>query len=339
MSQAMSGGGGGGGGAGQFGDTTFTKVFVGGLAWETHKEGMRAYFQQFGDILEAVVITDKNTGRSKGYGFVTFREPEAALRACIDPYPVIDGRRANCNLAYLGVNKSKTALLPPYLQPYAHVYGGGSNNMRATMKSFQTAGVGDASQPSLMSFVPAADHGIQQGIPTYSVYAGYSPYFLDYGYPLSYYQPYAGLQQEAQLQQYAVLGGGGAAATVPAGLTMEAAAANPSGLYPYFQYGPASAAAAGGYSMVQYPQLYQYAAAAAVGATAAATTLAAGIADGLQQYGGAVAFTPNSIAQAGMTMSLASPTLAAPTAQQYQYCRLVPSPLAAAAPDQKPSLA
>lgn len=67
MSQAMSGGG----GAGQFGDTTFTKVFVGGLAWETHKEGMRAYFEQFGDILEAVVITDKNTGRSKGYGFVS----------------------------------------------------------------------------------------------------------------------------------------------------------------------------------------------------------------------------------------------------------------------------
>ena len=53
----------------------------------------------------------------------------------------------------------------------AHVYGGGggSNNMRATMKSFQTAGAGGA---SLMSFVPAADHGIQQGIPTYSVYAG-----------------------------------------------------------------------------------------------------------------------------------------------------------------------
>ena len=70
MSQAMSGGT-GGGGAGQFGDTTFTKVFVGGLAWETHKEGMRAYFEPFGDILEAVVITDKNTGRSKGYGFVS----------------------------------------------------------------------------------------------------------------------------------------------------------------------------------------------------------------------------------------------------------------------------
>lgn len=55
----------------QFGDTTYTKVFVGGLAWETQKETMKKYFQQFGEILEAVVIIDKNTGRSKGYGFVS----------------------------------------------------------------------------------------------------------------------------------------------------------------------------------------------------------------------------------------------------------------------------
>lgn len=53
-----------------FGDTTFTKLFVGGLAWETPTEEMRKYFEQFGDILEAVIITDKNTGKSKGYGFV-----------------------------------------------------------------------------------------------------------------------------------------------------------------------------------------------------------------------------------------------------------------------------
>ncbi|RWW84081.1 hypothetical protein BHE74_00007322, partial [Ensete ventricosum] len=57
--------------AGQFGDTTYTKVFVGGLAWETQRDTMRKYFEQFGDILEAVVINDKNTGRSKGYGFVS----------------------------------------------------------------------------------------------------------------------------------------------------------------------------------------------------------------------------------------------------------------------------
>ncbi|EXB75352.1 RNA-binding protein 24 [Morus notabilis] len=86
----------------QFGDTTFTKVFVGGLAWETPTDEMRSYFEQFGDILEAVIITDKNTGKSKGYGFVTFRDPESARRACANPNPVIDGRRANCNIASLG---------------------------------------------------------------------------------------------------------------------------------------------------------------------------------------------------------------------------------------------
>ncbi|KAK9164855.1 hypothetical protein Scep_000046 [Stephania cephalantha] len=85
-----------------FGDTTYTKVFVGGLAWETQSDTLRRHFEHYGEILEAVVITDKNSGRSKGYGFVTFRDPEAAWRACSDPNPVIDGRRANCNLASLG---------------------------------------------------------------------------------------------------------------------------------------------------------------------------------------------------------------------------------------------
>ncbi|OUZ99626.1 RNA recognition motif domain [Macleaya cordata] len=86
----------------QFGDTTYTKVFVGGLAWETPTDKLHRYFEQFGEILEAVVITDKVTGRSKGYGFVTFRDPESARNACLDPNPMIDGRRANCNIAALG---------------------------------------------------------------------------------------------------------------------------------------------------------------------------------------------------------------------------------------------
>lgn len=54
-----------------FGDTTLTKVFVGGLAWETHKDTLREHFERYGDILEAVIISDKLTGRSKGYGFVS----------------------------------------------------------------------------------------------------------------------------------------------------------------------------------------------------------------------------------------------------------------------------
>ncbi|XP_061340528.1 uncharacterized protein LOC133286998 isoform X2 [Gastrolobium bilobum] len=89
----------------QVGDTTYTKIFVGGLAWETKRDTLKHYFDQFGEILEAVVITDKNTGRSKGYGFVTFKDPDSAIRACQNPYPLIDGRRANCNIAAFGAQK------------------------------------------------------------------------------------------------------------------------------------------------------------------------------------------------------------------------------------------
>lgn len=89
----------GGGQGSLFGDTTYTKVFVGGLAWETRSDSLRRYFEQFGEIAEAVVIMDMRTGRSKGYGFVTFRDPSAASMACANPNPNIDGRRTNCNLA------------------------------------------------------------------------------------------------------------------------------------------------------------------------------------------------------------------------------------------------
>lgn len=52
-------------------DTTFTKLFVGGLPYHTTDASLRSHFQGFGDIDEAVVITDRLTGRSRGYGFVS----------------------------------------------------------------------------------------------------------------------------------------------------------------------------------------------------------------------------------------------------------------------------
>ncbi|KAM5135605.1 RNA-binding protein 38 [Mantella aurantiaca] len=83
-------------------DTTFTKIFVGGLPYHTTDSSLRKYFEVFGDIDEAVVITDRQTGKSRGYGFVTMSDRGAADRACKDPNPIIDGRKANVNLAYLG---------------------------------------------------------------------------------------------------------------------------------------------------------------------------------------------------------------------------------------------
>ncbi|XP_076349933.1 RNA-binding protein 24-B-like [Tachypleus tridentatus] len=83
-------------------DTTYTKIFVGGLPYHTTDKSLRQFFEVFGKIEEAVVITDRQTGKSRGYGFVTMADRKSAERAVRDANPIIDGRKANVNLAYLG---------------------------------------------------------------------------------------------------------------------------------------------------------------------------------------------------------------------------------------------
>jgi RNA recognition motif-containing protein len=57
------------------------KLFVGSLSWGTNDEGLRNAFSAHGEVSEAVVISDRDTGRSRGFGFVTFEDDEAADKA------------------------------------------------------------------------------------------------------------------------------------------------------------------------------------------------------------------------------------------------------------------
>ena len=50
------------------------KLFIGSLAWATDSSGLEAAFERFGAIEEATVISDRETGRSRGFGFVTFTD-------------------------------------------------------------------------------------------------------------------------------------------------------------------------------------------------------------------------------------------------------------------------
>ncbi|XP_062502760.1 RNA-binding protein Musashi homolog 2-like isoform X3 [Corticium candelabrum] len=52
------------------------KMFVGGLSWQTFSDGLRDYFSKFGDIKECVVMRDPVTKKSRGFGFVTFADPD-----------------------------------------------------------------------------------------------------------------------------------------------------------------------------------------------------------------------------------------------------------------------
>lgn len=54
------------------------KLFVGNLDWGTTEDELRDLFSKFGDIEDLVVLKDKFTGRSKGFGFVTFSDDAAA---------------------------------------------------------------------------------------------------------------------------------------------------------------------------------------------------------------------------------------------------------------------
>ncbi len=57
------------------------KLFVGGLAWATDDSGLRTAFERFGEVTDAKVITDRDTGRSRGFGFVTFSDDNAGQQA------------------------------------------------------------------------------------------------------------------------------------------------------------------------------------------------------------------------------------------------------------------
>jgi len=76
------------------------KLFVGNLPWSIGTDQLRDLFAQFGEIVDVIVITDRRTGRSKGFGFVTFSTPEAAEAAIAEMHEKeVEGRNIIANKA------------------------------------------------------------------------------------------------------------------------------------------------------------------------------------------------------------------------------------------------
>ncbi|KAK1091256.1 hypothetical protein LTR48_006678 [Friedmanniomyces endolithicus] len=66
-------------------------MFIGGLNWETTDESLKQYFSQFGDVVECTVMRDGATGRSRGFGFLTFRDPKVVNTVMVKEH-TLDGK-------------------------------------------------------------------------------------------------------------------------------------------------------------------------------------------------------------------------------------------------------
>jgi len=76
------------------------KLFVGNLPWGITNDSLRELFAPVGEVVEAMVITDRMSGRSKGFGFVTFATEEAAQAAVAQlNEKEIEGRKIIVNVA------------------------------------------------------------------------------------------------------------------------------------------------------------------------------------------------------------------------------------------------
>lgn len=76
------------------------KIFVGGLSWNTDQDSLQGYFGQFGEITDCIVMKNPQTGKSRGFGFVSFKDPATVDVILSAKSHVVDGRTVDakaCN--------------------------------------------------------------------------------------------------------------------------------------------------------------------------------------------------------------------------------------------------
>lgn len=161
---------------------TMAKVYVGNLSWNTTDDGLAQAFSPYGQLTDYIVMKDRDTGRSRGFGFVTFmtqQEADAAIMALNEEE--LDGRRIRVNMANsrpptagagMGANLG-----------YAGLTGGyGAGAYGAVQPGYAPFG----SQPAGFGYSQQAGYGVYQqafapppgfaaGIPQQAGFAAYPP--------------------------------------------------------------------------------------------------------------------------------------------------------------------
>nr|XP_006821939.1 PREDICTED: musashi homolog 2 isoform X13 [Saccoglossus kowalevskii] len=76
------------------------KMFIGGLSWQTTPDGLREYFSKFGEVTECMVMRDQATKRSRGFGFITFRDPASVEKVLAQAAHELDQKKIDPKVAF-----------------------------------------------------------------------------------------------------------------------------------------------------------------------------------------------------------------------------------------------
>ncbi|PSR97503.1 hypothetical protein BD289DRAFT_480014 [Coniella lustricola] len=185
-----------------------TKLFIGGLAWHTEEATLRQKFEEFGVVDEAVVVKDRDTGRSRGFGFVRYTNEDDANRAISAMNNVeFDGRAIRVDKAS---DNGPRGGYPPRGGGMMGGYGmrGGYSGMGGGGMPQQMGYGGYSHQNQQMGGRPM--YGSQQqytpaGYPPQPAAMSYNSYPQQDGYGAGWQQPggygYGGDQQHVSAQQ------------------------------------------------------------------------------------------------------------------------------------------
>lgn len=203
------GGGGGGGGGGRYGDRGRSsrgprtcKIFVGGLSRDTQKDEFEDYFSQYGRVIDAVIMVDRETQHSRGFGFVTYETENSVENVLSQPVHIITDKTVECKRAI-----PKDSISEPstggnvggggYGRGYgSSVSGGYSANYTSRSSHDTQGGYGDVGGGIISSYTPTYPQVTAYGVPT-ATYPQLSSNAI-----ISSYAQYAGLtQSQTQLPQ------------------------------------------------------------------------------------------------------------------------------------------
>uniref|UniRef100_A0A7N8WV20 RNA-binding protein Musashi homolog 1-like n=1 Tax=Mastacembelus armatus TaxID=205130 RepID=A0A7N8WV20_9TELE len=79
---------------------SFSKMFIGGLSWQTTQEGLKEYFGKFGEVKECMVMRDPVTKRSRGFGFVTYAEQAGVEKVLAQNRHELDSKTIDPKVAF-----------------------------------------------------------------------------------------------------------------------------------------------------------------------------------------------------------------------------------------------